>query len=316
MALAVIAPAVLTMASARAQAESIPTETQLSVETSQATGHTVSTFTVHVAPSDAGKAAGVVTLVDGARQLGSAVLDEDGNAKIALSSLSPGTHSVHALFEGSAKDSSRGSRALDSSQSLETEVTAQATGIADFSVTATPTSLSVNQGNEVTSQLVLTPINGFSGYVTLSCAQLTPDSQCNFVPVNVFVGGTTSSISVLSILTYGPTGPNAQLHTGLHTGSRLAYACLLLGMVGLGLRGRRTWQRFGVVLIGIALAGVTMGSMTGCSQRYHYLNKQPEASTGTPLGASSFILEEQSISGTTVITHQTTLALTVKAPAA
>jgi hypothetical protein len=283
-------------------AKSILTETQLQVETSLVAGRTLSTFTVHVEPTagDA-NATGVVTVLEGKQPIGSAVLDDNGNATLKVDDLLPGTHVVHAVFAGN--------EALAASHSPETQVTAAATGVADFSVSPAQTTLSVVQGNAVTTILTLSPLNGFSGYVTLSCSSLPPYTSCGFVPVNVFVGGGVNSPSTFSITTQAPTGPTV-VSSADH--STLIYAVLfpgLLGLAGLGFRGRRSLQQAGLVLIVFA----SMGTMSGCSQRYGYLKHQPAPLTGTPVGTTNFILEEQSISGTTVIQHQSTLTLTVTA---
>ena len=129
---------------------------------------------------------------------------------------------------------------------------------------------------------------------------------CTFVPVNVYVGTAASSPSTLSIETYGPT-------TSLVKHSNMAYAFLfpgILALAGLGLRGRKAFRGAGMAL----LAVLFIGGMGGCAQRYHYLNKPPQASPGTALGANTFTLEAQSISGTTVITHTISMTVTVVAP--
>ena len=296
--LAGMALAVVSVSGARSYAESIPTETQLRVETSQVGNRSVPTFTVHVESAHAG----VVTLLDGTKPVGSATLDADGNATIAGASLSSGSHNIHATFAGAAEDGTE----LTGSASPEVQVFADATGVPDFTVAPASSSLSVVQGKTVTTILSLTPVNAFSGYVTLSCAQLVTDANCNFVPVNVFVGGTSASPSTLSLETYGVT-------TSLRNSSNLVYAFLfpgLLGIVGLSVRRRKAFQSAGVALLAIAFIGGT----GGCAQRYHYLNKPPQASPGTPLGPKTFTLEAQSISGTTVITHNISMTLTVTAP--
>ncbi len=301
IALTSLAPASL-HAEAPVQAEKIATETQISAESASAISRlgTITTVSIHVAATDGDAIpAGVVTLVDGARSVGSALINESGDAKIAASNLTPGTHTLHAVYAGTSE--------LAGSLSPETQVTAEATGVADFSVVAASTSLSVPQGSAVTTIITLTPINGFSGYVTLSCSNLPADSTCTFVPGNAFVGGTASTPSTLSITTSGATGPTAQRHTG----STLFLALLLPGMLsitGLSIR-RRTWQKLCMVLAVITLAG----GLGGCSQRYHYLNRPPLASPGTPVGATSFSLQAQAISGTTVIQHALSLTLTVTA---
>ena len=173
----------------------------------------------------------MVTLLEGTREVGSATLDANGDAKVAASNLPAGSHSLHAVFTGAVAGDSE----FDSSSSVEAQVTAEATGVADFTVAAKPTTISVPQGSTATAIITLAPTSGFSGYVTLSCSQLVTDSNCNFVPANVFVGGTTSSPSTLSVETYGVT-------TSLRSHSQMVYAFLLpglLGLAGLGMRRRK-----------------------------------------------------------------------------
>ncbi len=303
--LAAAAIAFASLASTPLHAEKIATETQVFAEqgrvNTSGTG-TLTTVSIHVSASDGDAIpSGIVTLVDGARSIGSALVDENGDVKIEAANLAPGTHNLHAVYAGSTE--------LAGSLSPETQVTAEATGVADFSITAASTSLSVAKGSAVTTILSLTPINGFSGYVTLSCSGLPADATCTFVPGNAFVGGTAATPSTLSITTAGATGPTARQQNG----PNLVYALLLpglLGLGGLGLRKRRSWQQLCLVLSVVTLAG----GLGGCSQRYHYLNRPPLASPGTPLGPATFALQAQAISGTTVIQHALTLTVTVTAP--
>ena len=87
----------------------------------------------------------------GAAEVGSATLDEDGNAKIAANSLTPGTHDIHAVFAGAVN----GEDKLSSSASADAHVTADVSGVADFTVATKPTALSVKQGSTVTTIVTL-----------------------------------------------------------------------------------------------------------------------------------------------------------------
>ena len=280
----------------------IRTDTQVEAETSHTATGSLITFTVHVHPADGNAAAtGTVTLIDGAQQVGSAALDAEGKAQIATSNLLPGTHNIHALYSGSGS--------LKSSFSPEAEVTAEASGVATFAVAASPAALTVAQGKAVSSIITLTPQNSFSGYVTLSCFNVTPGATCSFTPGNVFVGGTANSVSTLSVTTVGPTTVTSNTDNRAH-GTSLAFL-LVPGLFSLAaLRRNRRWQQLGLVLL------VTVGACTdiGCSQRYNYLKRNPAASPGATLGNSTFAIEAQSISGAVVITQQISVSLTVTAP--
>ncbi len=285
------------------------TETQLSATVEHTATGSLATFTVHVTPSagDA-NASGVVSIVDGAQPLASAVLNENGEATIKTAALLPGVHSIHAVFAGTPE--------LEGSLSGVSEVSAEASGTPGFTATANPTTITVNQGHSGSTTITLTPTNGFNNYVSLSCSDLPSDTACTFLPTNVYVSGTTATTSVLSIETYGPTNTTSSLSTH----SRVAYAFLLpalLALTGLGLRGRRAWKNTGLgmlLLAGLIVSG--MGAMTGCSQRYHYLNKSPAPSPGTPYGSTTVQIQAQAVSGVVVTTPATPLSivLTVNAP--
>jgi hypothetical protein len=289
------------------QPQPTATETQLSARIADTAAGQRATFTVHVSPANGdGTARGVVTIVDGGLQIGSAILDADGDATIENSALLPGSHSVHALYSGGGKLAG----SVSPEAQITADVTAHATGAAGFLETASPTALNVTQGDSISTTVTLTPQNGFSNYVSLSCTGLPTDTTCTFLPVNVYVSGGAATISVLSIETYGPTGPNASLRHA----SPFSVAFVvpgLLGIAGLGLRKRgRGWQNIGLALLLFSGLGV----MGGCSQRYHYLNRPPVASAGTPLGSTKVTIEAQAISGVVVTTDYTSVVLTVQAP--
>jgi len=286
----------------------LATQTTLTTSVAQAQSGTRATFNVHVSPiGSEANAEGIVTIVEGPREIGSAVLNADGDATVESTGLMPGLHAVRALYRGSDK--------LSGSVSPEANVTSETSTAPTFTASANPTTVAVAQGNTATYTITLTPQNGYSNYVSLSCTQLPSDTTCAFLPVNVFVSGTTATTSVLSIETYGPTGPDAMVRKHAST---LVLAFLFPGalcLAGIGLRRRswltKSWQRAGLVLIVIA----GLGAMGGCSQRYHYLNRPPVASPGTALGSSTITIEAQAVSGVAITTQTTNIVLTVQAPA-
>lgn len=294
------------------QPQAIATQTQLSATTQPSMHGTRANFTVHVGPlSGNANASGAVTLVDGGGlQLGSAVLNENGDATIQTSALLPGRHAVHALYGGTGS--------FAGSLSPEADVTAEASpetsGTPGFTATASPTALNVTQGDTISTTITLTPQNGFSNYVSLSCTGLPADTTCTFLPVNVFVSGTTATTSILSIETYGPTGPNALLRQNRTPIWAFVFPGMV-GIAGLGMR-RRGWRNAGRMLVAVAGIWFMTGAMSGCSQRYHYLNRPPAASTGTGLGSTDITIEAQAVSGVVVTTDLiTNVVLTVNAPA-
>ena len=300
--------------SLKAETSTIATQTRLTANVAHTATGTRASFVVHVAPNGGdANASGVVTLVDGTRDIGSAVLNAEGEATLSVTGLLPGEHLVHALYQGASTQSA----ALAGSVSADTQVVAEATSaVPNFTIIAATTTLTVSQGTTGTVQLALTPQNGFSNYVTLSCSGLPADTACTFLPVNVFVSGAKATTSVLSLETYGPTSSSGSLRQS----STMVYAFVfpgLLAIAGLGMRRRSdAWRNAGLMLLVFAGLGATVGAMTGCSQRYHYLNKSPVPSPGTAYGSTTFTVEAQATSGVTVTTQTiTNMVLTVTPPA-
>lgn len=106
---------------------------------------------------------------------------------------------------------------------------------------------SVPAGSGASGVLQVTPINGYSGTVTLSCSSVTPlvtvPPQCSFTPQPVQISG-VPKISQISISTVGPTTvipPTALVFPLLAT--------LGLGALGGGKRSRRIWGLLGLLLL-------------------------------------------------------------------
>jgi len=106
------------------------------------------------------------------------------------------------------------------------------TGVATFTLSASPNSLTVTQGSQGTSTITVTPINGFSGSATLSASGLPSGVTAGFSPnpanttstLTLTVGSGaaagTSTVTVTGVsgtitqtttlsLTVNPTGPTA-----------------------------------------------------------------------------------------------------------
>jgi hypothetical protein len=285
------------------------TETSLHSTVRSDGSRSVSTFEVRVSSSNGQDVpSGVVTFVDGdksnAPQLGSVPINADGTATLTSANLLPGEHAIRAVYSGDATHAASASAA----SAVQTEVAATPT----FSLSANPASATVPAGQTATSIIVVTPANGFSNYVALSCSGLPLQASCTFTPVNVAVGATAGT-STMTINTQAPSGPKAWLKQNDHG---LLYAFLLPGILGLaGLsssRGStsRRGIRFGAMLL---LVGSMVAGTASCAQRYTYLNRPPAASNGTPPGVSPITIQATSINGTQVAQQQLAFSLTVTA---
>ena len=89
--------------SRRAAAENTAaTQTALTVATNNAGPRTRATLTAHVSADVTGSPSGVVNFRSGEMDLGSALLDGEGNASLETDILPAGSHQVVAIYQGQA----------------------------------------------------------------------------------------------------------------------------------------------------------------------------------------------------------------------
>src|SRR5271156_3730731 len=279
-----------TVAGAAVAENATATQTTLTVAADNTGPRTRATLTAHVS----GAPSGVVNFRSGQIDLGSALVDSEGKASLQTDLLPAGTHPVVAVYQGQ-------SGYLHSISSSEL-VQANVSTAAGFTVAATPTSLSTAIGGFVSSNIAVTPVNGFNAYVTLSCSGLPINTVCTFTPVNVLAACTTSAAgaqtcspgtSVLQIQTQTPS-PNptaSNNHPGMQ---QYAFVLpVLFGLASLGAGKRRGWRNLALGML--VFAGV-MG-MTSCAQRYRYLNHGPPDNGGTPIGSYTVSVQASSSTG-------------------
>ena len=93
---------------------------------------------------------------------------------------------------------------------LITALAGGSTGTADFSLSASPSSLTVAQGSNGSSTITIAPTNGFSGSVALSASGLPTGVTASFSPASA----TTSSTVTFTAISTATTGAKAVTITG------------------------------------------------------------------------------------------------------
>jgi hypothetical protein len=294
----------LGMVAGAAAQKTAETQTTLAVATNDAGPRTRVTLTAHVSAETSGSPAGVVNFRSGDADLGSAVVDAEGNASLQTDVLTAGTHQVTALYKGQA--------AYLASTSKAEQVEAHASTVAGYTVSATPSSVSTVVGGFADTVITVTPNNGFNAYVSLSCNGLPVNTTCTFTPLNVpaVCTSTTSCTPGTSVVQIQTLAPSPGIAKG--NGASVMVFPLLLGLAGLGAGKRRGWRNLALGLL--AFAGA-MG-MTACSQRYNYLHHGPPDNPGTPEGTYTVTVAAQSATGAEITTPPTSpqITLTVTAP--
>jgi hypothetical protein len=123
--------------------------------------------------SPSGVPTGQIVFLDGNTSLGTSLLDGTGVATRRINTLAAGTHTLTASYHGDGKfgTSTSAGVTLDIANP-------------DFSVGAAPPSASDIAGQSTQFILTVTPVGGFAGNVTLSCAPVTRIT-CSFSPATL-----------------------------------------------------------------------------------------------------------------------------------
>lgn len=149
----------------------------------------------------------------------------------------------------------------------------------DFSVAASPASLTVTAGQSGTATLSVTPLYGFNSAVTFACSGLPTGASCSFSPATVTPSGAAASTT----LTVATTKTSAALRRNSFPwlpGSTLAAVLCCLGY-----KKRRLFPV--LLLLAASLAG--LGLLNGCgggSSAGGSSTPQPTTSTVTVTASS------------------------------
>jgi hypothetical protein len=147
----------------------------------------------------------------------------------------------------------------------------------DFSVAATPTSMTVAAGSSGTTTVSVTPANGFNAAVSFSCSELPSGASCSFTPATVTPSGAAASTTTLTVTT---SATDAALHrNGPPLFPEAAFAVALCCM---GWKKRR-WQMLS--LLAVSVAGLSLLSSCGSSSS-GLSSPQPVTSTVTVTATS------------------------------
>jgi uncharacterized protein (TIGR03118 family) len=194
-------------------------------------------------------------------------------------------------------------------------ITANATpppATADFSIAASPSTLTIPAGQPAAFTVTLGGLNGFSSAVTLTCSGQPLGSTCNFSPASVSPASGGTATSTMTITTssspYTPAVRMAKNSTGGIFAAVLPIPALgFLGLLAVGkasrqqLLGRKRFRYFtgGLALLIVAGALLAAG---GCGYNAN------SAGNGTQRGTTTVMITGTSGS----LSHSTSVTLTVQ----
>ena len=256
------------------------TATSLTASAATASVGTSIVFTATVS-SPAGTPSGTVTFVEGSSTLGTATLNGSGVATFTTSALGITTHQIVAQF------------AATSTYSASVSAARQViiTGAPDYSVTATPSLITLARGGKATASFTVTPVNGYAGSISFSCGSLPADASCSFSPAQVVftAAGQSAKSTTLTFDTQLHASLSVpQLRPGKNRMDLIAFATILwlpLSLIGVfrSRASRRGRRRPLLPLLGLLLMLGGAATITGCASG----SASPAANPTTPAGTYS-----------------------------
>jgi len=182
---------------------------------------------------------------------------------------------------------------------------------ADYSISATPTSLTIVQGQSGSTVLTLTPGGGMTGTIVFACAALPAKANCAFAPAQLVMSGndavqtatlTVNTTGANGVVSQGRLGPPAA--TGSSAWFGLPAGFLLLAIPAWITTGRKQRRYIAVSLLMLLVAFTAIG-LTACSGV-----SSPGGGTGggTPPGQYS-VTAAASISGSN--SHSALVSITI-----
>jgi hypothetical protein len=216
------------------------------------------TFTATLS-SPNGAPTGTVSFLEGTAVLGTGILNGSGLASFSTSTLPIGTHAVVARY------AANGIYAAATSSPASVVVTA----VPDFSVAASPATLTVTRGVSGSATFNVTPVNGYAGTLRFSCGNLPTQAVCTFSPTQLtFTSAAQSAQSTTLTL---DTRQHAALQMPNRPGSAPAlveYAGLLFTPCLLGLAfvsRRRNLRSLANLSLSLAMLVGFVTAATGCA---------------------------------------------------
>lgn len=291
---------------------SVATDTTLSAPSTATAGQSVR-LTATVLAGTTPVTSGTVTFFSGTTSIGAATLDSNGQAVLTTTQLPAGTDSITASYLGTMDYAT-------STTTAASTIVVSAVVTPSYSMTASPTSMSVAQGKTGVTMLTLTPVSSYSGTLTLSCGNLPSYATCVFyqggvVNNTVTMSGDGKAIAVtLNIQTNVATAARLNALPGMRPGSPQHPSTPLLpalafwfpgGVAWLAAMGRKrkrsSKMRQGLRILLLALmTGALAVGFSGCSSN---------ATTVTPVGTSTITVTAAPSAGSIQSQASQTLSL-------
>jgi len=200
---------------------------------------------------------GTVTFTNNGALLGTSTLDSTGVATFTVNLMSSAP-AVIATYSGDS--------VYATSTSAQTSITVAKP--MDFTMQMTPTTMTLQSQQHMTTTLTITSVNNFADTLDLGCLGLPFAATCTFTSDKVALAGNGTQVVQVVVDTGSPLTAGSEARLEQHRSGSLAMMCLLPGGAILGLLllngGRRMRKSFVGLLALLLFAGLSFG-LSGCS---------------------------------------------------
>lgn len=170
--------------------------------------------------------------------------------------------------------------------------------VPDFTLTADPATATVSPGQSATYKMTVSANATLTGNVAFQCSGLPAEAACTFNPASLSVAAGQSGSVALAITTKAPATAQTSPRTSPFFAG-FAIAVLILFAIP-----RRRRNLFTVLLLFCAV----LSPLVGCGGSRH----KPPPDPGTPAGTSTVTVTAAVTSGSTTVTHTSTIKLVVQ----
>ena len=251
-------------------------------------------LTVHVVSNTPAMPSGAVTLLDDSTPLATVPLTATGDAVFSHLPLSPGAHTLAAVYNGS------GDFLASVSTPQQITVTSTSTPAADFALSVNGvTSQTISSGTAASFTFTIQPQGSLSSPVTLAATGLPNLATASFTPpvVPPSATPTTFTLTIATPKTVAANPPASR-----------TWALLLLPAFGFTLRRR---ARTPASLFATVFAGVALWMATGCGDR---VNTSSSAATAASTSYTITVTGTATSATGSILQHTATVNLVLRPP--
>lgn len=243
---------------------------------------------------------GTVSFFDGGAAIDSAVSLNNGHATLSKSDFASGDHDITAAYSGDTNF-------VESTASVATLTVS----VPDYSISASPSALTIRRGQTGTATLTVTPVGAYTGPVAFTCSGLPQFATCSFSPASVQMDGSDTVHTVqFRLTTTGPLASPASSDFGRRQILALLFPFLFLSLLPITKRRRNSaagarspWRPLKWLHM-LVLATLFLG-VAGCGS-----SSSPAASPKTPLGTSTVTATAAAVGGSATHTASITITIT------